>query len=120
MFGVWGMTSKLAVDAAGWKLMFVTAQMTSAAVGLSMLVATRPRLMWGELRWAVATGFLGMLGVLAFSIALERAPASRIIPITAMYPAITVLLSWLILGERLTGRHIAGVVFALVGLALLG
>lgn len=121
IFGVWGMTAKLAVDEGGWKLTFVFAQAASLAVGAVLFAVARPDgLGWTTVRWALLTGILGALGVLFFSIALERAPASRIIPITAMYPAVTVLLSWMLLGERLKPRHVAGVAFALVGLVLLG
>ena len=85
-----------------------------------MLVAAGPYAMkWASLRWTLVAGAFGALGVLCFFYAIERLPASRVVPMTAAYPALTVLLSWLLLHEKLTPRHLAGIAFALVGVSLL-
>jgi drug/metabolite transporter (DMT)-like permease len=63
-----------------------------------------------------ALGFLGVfLYNLCFMGALERLPASRAALIIALNPAVTLTLSALALGERLSPRRWLGVAIALVG-----
>lgn len=120
LFGFWGFVAKIATDAAGSKFVFVFAQIPYILIAGAMLVVTGPyALKWTALRWTLLGGALGAFGVLCFFLALDRMPAGRVVPMTAAYPALTIVLSWLVLGERLTPRHIAGVLFALVGIALL-
>ncbi|MGL4512994.1 MAG: EamA family transporter, partial [Lacipirellulaceae bacterium] len=50
---------------------------------------------------AIAAGVVSSIGNVAFYAALATAPASIVVPFTAMSPAIAVLLAWPVLGERL-------------------
>lgn len=72
-------------------------------------------------QWA-ATGLLGLLGVFAYNLffmgALARLPASRAALIIALNPAITIAISAVALGERLSARRWAGVAVALLGVAI--
>lgn len=69
--------------------------------------------------YAVIGGILGTIGALLFFWAISRGEASRVVPITAMYPVITVILAWLFLKEPLTAQKITGIVFAMLGVCLL-
>ena len=120
LFGVWGFMAKIATDAAGWRTVFVFSQLPYILLGTGMLVLAGPyALKWTSLRWVLLGGLAGAFGVLFFLIAVDRSSASRVIPITAVYPAVTVLLSWLFLNESLTIKRIGGVVLAIAGVALL-
>lgn len=59
------------------------------------------------------------IGTILFIIALQPAKLSVIVPLTAIYPAFTVLLSVLFLQERLDLREIIGIAFAIISVALL-
>lgn len=59
------------------------------------------------------------IGTVLFIIALQPAKLSIIVPLTAIYPAFTVLLSVLFLQERLDLREIIGIAFAIISVALL-
>lgn len=120
LFGFWGMVAKVATDDAGSKFVFVFAQIPYIVIAGVMLVFAGPYVMkWTSLRWTLVGGAFGAIGVLCFFYAIERLPASRVVPMTAAYPAITVVLSWLVLHESLTPRHVAGIAFALLGVSLL-
>ena len=120
LFGVWGFVAKVATDEAGSKFVFIFAQLPYIVIASVMLVLTGPyAVKWSSLRWTLLGGLFGAVGVLCFFFAIDHLPASRVVPMTAAYPAITILLSWLILHEKLTARHVVGVLFALVGVALL-
>jgi drug/metabolite transporter (DMT)-like permease len=70
----------------------------------------------------LGTFLLGALGVFAYNLffmgALEKLPAGRAALIIALNPAVTLLLSAILLGERLGPRRWLGVVIALTGVAI--
>ncbi len=65
------------------------------------------------------TGVLGMLGALGYLVAVSRGPVSLISPITALYPAVTILLAMVFLGETLVLRQWVGVGMALAAVLLI-
>ena len=67
----------------------------------------------------MGAGLAMALGLLFFFEALGRGPATVVVPLTALYPAITVLLSRVFLQEPLTLRHLAGLALALAAAWLL-
>ncbi len=69
--------------------------------------------------YASLMGICWGLGTIFFIIALHSSKLSVIVPITAIYPAITVLLSLLFLQERLELKEIIGIVFAMLSIAFL-
>jgi len=60
----------------------------------------------------------GVLGLWTYYHALRLGGASLVVPITATYPLITVLLSWLILQEGLTVHRVVGTVLIVLGVWL--
>jgi transporter family protein len=59
------------------------------------------------------------VGLLLFYQALARGPATVVVPLTALYPAVAVVLSRVFLQEALTLRHLAGLALALAAAWLL-
>jgi len=68
---------------------------------------------------AFATGVLGLLGALCFLVAVARGPVSLVTILSALYPALTVCLAVLFLGETITLRQGCGMVLALVSMVLI-
>ena len=68
----------------------------------------------------VICGFTNALGAWSLYTALERgARASVAVPLTSLYPLVTLILAFVVLGERLTALQTAGVVLALAAGVLL-
>ena len=63
---------------------------------------------------------LNVCGVFAFSFALRVGFASLVIPISAAYPLVTVILALLLLHEKLRRLQIIALVFILVGVIVIG
>ncbi len=59
------------------------------------------------------------IGTVLFIFALKYAKLSIVAPLSAAYPALTVLLALVFLGEKLELREMAGIGFAIVSVALL-
>lgn len=69
---------------------------------------------------AVASGVSDVLGNAALIVGFRRGLTSLVSPIAALYPAATVLLARVVLGERMRPVQRLGLVLALVGLVLIG
>ena len=95
----------------------------SVSVPLFGLMAARtPQRVRLELRVATTAAGCGMVDMLAnalYLIATRHGPLSLVATLASLYPASTVLLARLTLGERLSGSQALGVVCALVAVVLI-
>ncbi len=73
---------------------------------------------WGVAA-AIIAGVFMAFGLLAFFKALTAGAATVVVPLTALYPVVTVALSWAFLKESLTPRHLTGIALALAAVWLL-
>ena len=72
----------------------------------------------GLLIFALSGVLSGLLGMWTYFEALKLQPASKIVPIAATYPLVTVLLSILILKEGVTLARILGTISIIMGIWL--
>jgi transporter family protein len=63
---------------------------------------------------------LNVCTIFVFSFALKVGPASLVIPISAAYPLVTVILAVLLLHEKLRRLDILALSFILIGLIVIG
>lgn len=70
----------------------------------------------GLLLFASSGILAGLLGMWTYFAVLRLQPASRIVPIAAAYPLVTVVLSILILKEGVTLGHAFGVILIITGI----
>ncbi|MGA3222313.1 MAG: EamA family transporter [Acidobacteriaceae bacterium] len=122
-WGAWGVVSKVAsasVDADTNQIFF-----TIGILPLILLVLQSPRLAGGTQRrsgitWAFITGLLGGTGNIAFFHAMViGGKASIVVPTTALFPLVTVILAITFLRERLSKWQVLGFVLALPAIYLL-
>jgi transporter family protein len=122
-WGVWGVASKIAsagVDANTNQILF-----TIGILPLILLVLRSPRLATGSQRkpgitWAFITGILGGTGNIAFFRALViGGKVSIVVPATALFPVVTVILATTLLHERLGKLQMLGFALALGAIYLL-
>jgi len=117
LWGLWAVLLK--TSALDWRqalFWFAAAEMVMAT-GLVMTTGVR----WegGQTALAAAAGLCGIVGTALFYAALQQGKASLVVPVTALYPAVAVLLGLLLFGERLTVGQTAGIVAAGVSVFLL-
>lgn len=122
-WGAWGAVSKVAsdgVDANTNQIFF-----TLGLLPLMAFVVRSPKLRGGTQRatgiaWAFLTGVLGGTGNIAFFRALVvGGKASIVVPVTALFPLVTVILAVVFLRERLGRVQKVGLLLALVAIYLL-
>ena len=122
LFGLWGITAKLAMKEIGLQIV-IWAQVASTAVFPLYFVLFKDllplKLETGPVILALVTGALGIGGTIMLYLLLRVAPTSIVIPLSALYPVVTILLSLLILREQITPQQWLGIAFALAAIALL-
>lgn len=118
--GTLGIVSKFALRTLSWQDMFVWMGVAYVVVGAVLLIsgATRLEITTGT-GWAILSAALVIGGLVLFYLALERGEASQVIPVTAAYPAVTLILSVLVLSESLTVGRVAGVTLVAAGVIVI-
>ncbi len=120
-FGLWAFFPKLAVDYLDPRSAQLYQLPGTATVVLLGFLLSRSPLQFSA-RGALAAalmGATGALGSLCLFLALGKGRASIVVTLTALYPLVTLLLSFLILREPITLRQGLGMLLALAAMALL-
>jgi transporter family protein len=121
-WGVWGIVVKLVTKEIGMQAL-IWGQL--GAIGLFpvyflLFKEMLPlELKASTIALSVIAGMLGVLGTMTFYVLLRVAPASIVVPLSAMYPVVTVVLAYFFLHEDMSLTRVAGVACALVAIWLL-
>jgi transporter family protein len=125
LWGFWGFFGKLALEKnMAPTSVFLAEVVTSAvcAVPVLLILWRKPEAAALYASWnvfGVASGAGLALGLFCYYFALETSQASILVPLTAMYPAVSVLLSYALLHERPHVSQWVGIVFVIAGAILL-
>jgi transporter family protein len=121
-WGVWGVVVRAALDGLDWRLV-ATLTLGGYALCLLLLWAVArpplPPLDAPRLAGALSLGVLSQVGFFAFYRALEVGEASVVVPLSSLYPLVTLALAMLLLRERLTRLQALGVAMAVAAVLLL-
>ncbi len=116
LWGLWGYILKIAGMRLDWREVYFISSLSSFTLALLFYMYSKgftlPLNTYAL--YAAIAGIMGGLGYLTFMIAISRGKASIIIPLTALYPAITAILAVLFLGEKIKPTQIAGIILALI------
>lgn len=121
LWGLWGFLSKVAalqLPTGAAYLLSITGHLAVVSYLVASGGLTIP---WqpAGLAAALGAGLCMAFGLLFFFKALAGGAAGAVVPLTSLYPLITVILSWALLHEGFTMRHLAGVALALAAVWLL-
>ncbi len=120
LWGLWGLVLKVAYRGGSWVSIYFLSSLASFTVAVTVFLVTHGSLIKGRAAlWACLAGIFSSTGYVFFIKALERGKASVVIPLTALYPAVTAILALLILKEKLTLTQAVGIVLAIIATLLL-
>jgi uncharacterized membrane protein len=88
---------------------------TAVAMGK---IGWKMNLTWRSFFYGCAVGFSGAAGQLILFWVLKQGPAYLIFPIVCLSPAVTIVLSWTILGERTYPLALSGILLSLPAILL--
>jgi bacterial/archaeal transporter family protein len=117
--GASGITSKLALDHLDWPDLVLWQTAGYALVVAVILARGHAKIRFNRgSAWAAATAVCAMIGLVSFFIALASGEASKVVPVSGAYPAMTLIMSALFLRERLTLGRVIGVVLVIIGVVI--
>jgi transporter family protein len=121
LWGVWGFLGKVASQYLPSSAVYLLTISGHLVVAAYLLVRGLGPVSWPPygVGAALGSGIAMAVALLVFFKALARGPALVVVPLTALYPAVTVVLSWIFLREALTLRHLIGLGLALAAVWLL-
>ncbi|MBM3943758.1 MAG: DMT family transporter [SAR202 cluster bacterium] len=120
LWGVWGIFPKLATSYLSPASVMVYEGIGHMVVVIATLayLGFRPEVQAKGIAFAVLAGFVGTVGSLVFLFAISKGKASVVVPLTALYPLVTIVLALVLLHEPLTWKQGLAIVFALAALVL--
>jgi transporter family protein len=121
LWGLWGVFSKIASTHLPSWVIFLVELLVYLLVGGFVWGLMRTPVTWTlpGTAAAVAAGLCGGFALFFFLKALASGPAAVVVPLTSLYPVITVVLGVTFLHESLTLRHLAGIILATAAVWLL-
>ncbi len=116
LWGLWGYILKIAGMRLDWREVYFISSLASFTLALMFYLYSKGFSLSLNIYalYAALAGIMGGLGYLTFMVAVSRGKASIIIPLTALYPAITAILAVLFLGEKLKPTQLIGIILALI------
>ena len=120
-WGLWGFVQKPLTDRIDpWSITAVQS-LTTMTLALTWALLMREQLSHRQraVPFVALAGAVGYTGNIAFLLAVERGSASVIVPLTAMYPLVTIALSLAVLKESISKTQQLGVILALAAIFFL-
>jgi transporter family protein len=121
LWGVWGVLQKIATNHMPPRIVYLASALGSIAVVLVIVATIRvqfPLSAEGTIS-AVVAGICSALGGLLFLHAVSKGEASVVITFTALYPVVSIILSFVLFREAVTLKQGIGIVLALFSMVLL-
>lgn len=115
-WGTWPVLNKLALRTLEWPHLLVASWLVMTVTVL-VLLANRvdPRaLLSRDGALAIAAAMTSLVAVVSFYFALRSGPAATVTPLSALYPAVTVILAVAVLRESPSALQWAGMGLAIV------
>lgn len=121
LWGLWAFFAKLATNHLSPQsaLFYQILGILMAGLILWSSLGFKPQFHAAGAGFAIAAGIVLIIGELLFYLAITKAKASLVVTVTALYPIVTIILSFLILKEIITIRQAIAIGLALTALVLL-
>jgi len=120
LVGSLGVTTELAFDEElSWQQVVVWVAVVYAVAGLAAGLGKRRLQIVPNAVYGAISGALAASAIIMLFLALDVGDASRVVPVTSAYPALTLGLAALILSERVTWRRAGGTLLVIGGVILI-
>jgi transporter family protein len=120
-FGLGGLFTKLTMLHIDSKSALIYQAVGTLIVGfiLLFLVDFKPATDMRGIGYGLLTGLASGLGCLFYFMAADKGKISTVVTLTALYPLITILLSFIVLRETINAKQCIGIFMALIAIYFL-
>jgi transporter family protein len=121
LWGAWGVLQKIATNQMEPRNVYFISALGALSVVLVILSTSRfpLALNFEGVFFSLVAGICSSLGGLLFLEAMKRGEAAIVITFTALYPAVSIVLSFLLLNDAITVKQGIGIVLALISMLLM-
>lgn len=118
--GVWGVTGKLALRTLSWQDVLLVTAIVYAIVAAGLVLLGQADLKAdSNAWWAVAAAACVVSALIFIYVALGSGEASKVVPVSAAYPAVAMILAAVFLSERITVGKAVGALVVIAGVVLI-
>lgn len=118
--GVWGIAGKLALRSLSWgDVLLVTAAVYSLTAIMLVVIGRAGVRLESNTWWALLAAVCVVSALVFFYLALEGGEASKVVPVSAAYPAVTLVLSAIFLSENVSLAKVGGLLLVIGGVIVL-
>ena len=120
-WGFVGFFLKLASNHSHWTEIYVVSNLALLVASLLLYISQKPSISVGSpgFNYAMIAGIMMALSTISFYVAIQTGKAIIVIPLTSLYPIVTIVLSYLILHEQISLTKGLGIILAVVALVLI-
>lgn len=117
-FGLWGLFSKLSLNYIDSRSALIFQTLGVLAIGLFIFGSSNFKVATDSkgLGFALLTGIAYSLGCFLYLVAADKGKITTIVTLTALYPLVTLLLSYFFLKEEINLKQCTGILFALIAI----
>ena len=119
-WGFWGFFPKLALKYMDERSILVFEVVGAIVMGLIVFTSLgfKVQAQPTGITFAILSGLMGSIGGFFFLYALRKGNASVVVATTALYPLVTILLTYFFLNESITIKQGIGIILALIAMVL--
>ncbi len=120
-FGIWGLFTKLSLHFIDSKSALIYQSIGVFIIGfiVLMMIDFKPAINNKGLWFAILTGVAYSVGCFFYLLAADRGKIETVVTLTALYPAVTMILSFFILRETVNLKQCVGIGLALVAIFIM-
>jgi bacterial/archaeal transporter family protein len=120
LLGGLGVTSKLALRSLPWQTLILCSGLGYIFTVALLSGLGQVKVEWTiDFFWAAASAVLAIGALILLYVALNTGEASKVVPISAAYPAVTLVLAAIFLGEAFTVARAGGALLVIAGVVVL-
>lgn len=121
VWGFWAFLPKIAIRYIDPYSAMVYQALGGILVGLGVLIALKFKVQFNipGFSYGLAIGLLGFFGAFMYLVAVSRGPLALVAPLTALYPVLAIILSFVFLHEAVSLKQGIGIALSLVAIFLI-
>lgn len=119
-WGIWGLLMKFASNYFSWHQIFIVTSIVTITTSLIIFIIFKPQVNVYSLgfSYSLLAGISGSIALVAFNYAIQFGKSIIVVPLSALYPVVTIILSFFVLHEQISLIKAVGIALGLAAILL--